>query len=141
MTVNGLQVSGLRLRFEEGRVIEATADTNAEVVRASLAEDAGACRLGEVALVDASSRVGAWASSSRRRCSTRTPPATSPGARPSTTRFPDGLPDDPAALEARGVNESDVHQDVMIGGPEVAVSGLTAAGDEVPVLVAERWEI
>ena len=39
--------------------------------------------------------------------------------------FADGLPDDAAALEARGVNESDVHQDVMIGGPEVAVTGLT----------------
>ena len=29
----------------------------------------------------------------------------------------------------------------MIGGPEVAVLGLTAAGDEVPVLSGERWQI
>ena len=35
---------------------------------------------------------GGWASSSRRRCSTRTPPVTSPGAPPSTTRFPTGCP-------------------------------------------------
>jgi leucyl aminopeptidase (aminopeptidase T) len=39
------------------------------------------------------------------------------------------------------VNESDVHHDIMIGGPEVAVSGVTDGGDEVPDLVGERWQI
>ena len=29
----------------------------------------------------------------------------------------------------------------MIGGPDVVGRGVTAAGDETPVLVGERWEI
>ena len=37
--------------------------------------------------------------------------------------------------EDRGrVNASDIHVDVMIGSPEVEVTGLTAGGEEVPVL-------
>ena len=141
VTVNGLEVSGLVLRFEDGRVVEATADANADVVRASLAEDAGACRLGEVALVDASSRVGRLGIVFKETLLDENAACHIAWGAAIHDSFPDGLPDDPAALEARGVNESDVHQDVMIGGPEVTVSGVTASGDEVPVLVAERWEI
>ena len=121
--------------------IEATADANADVVRASLAEDPGACRLGEVALVDASSRVGRLGIVFKETLLDENAACHIAWGAAIHDSFPDGLPDDPAALEARGVNESDVHQDVMIGGPEVTVSGVTASGDEVPVLVAERWEI
>ena len=39
------------------------------------------------------------------------------------------------------MNESAVHQDVMIGGPDVAVTGISAGGDERPVLIGQRWEI
>jgi len=30
---------------------------------------------------------------------------------------------------------------MMLGGPEVSVLGVTAGGDEVPVLVDDRWQI
>jgi len=45
---------GLRLRFAAGRAVEIDADTGADLLRASFAADAdaGAARLGEVALVD-----------------------------------------------------------------------------------------
>ncbi|CAN5313302.1 aminopeptidase [soil metagenome] len=54
----GLIVEGLELRFEGGRVVEVKADKGEDVVRAQLDTDEGARRLGEVALVDGSSRVG-----------------------------------------------------------------------------------
>ena len=141
VTVNGVQVSGLVLRFVDGRVVDVAADSNAAAVRASLDQDAGACRLGEVALVDASSRVGRLGIVFKETLLDENAACHIAWGAAIHDSFPDGLPDDPAALEARGVNESDVHQDIMIGGPQVAVSGVTDGGDEVPVLVGERWRI
>ena len=40
---------------------------------------------------------------------------------------------------ARGINHSSLHTDFMIGSDELAVSGVTAAGDEVPILRDGDW--
>ena len=141
VTVNGALVTGLVLRFEDGRIVDVAADTNAAAVRAGLDEDRGARRLGEVALVDASSRVGRLGIVFKETLLDENAACHIAWGAAIHDSFPDGLPDDKDVLEARGVNESDVHQDVMIGGPEVAVSGVTATGDDVPVLVEERWQI
>jgi aminopeptidase len=135
--VNGVLVEGLELRFEAGRIVEVRAAANAEAVRAQIEEDEGAARLGEVALVDGSSRIGrlgivfkdtlldenaachiAWGDSADEH------PA-----------------EDPEDDVARGVNRSRIHEDAMIGGPEVSVLGVTAGGDEVPVIVAGEWRL
>ena len=42
---------------------------------------------------------------------------------------------------AERINASAVHTDFMIGGPDVAVTGVTRDGREVPVLIDGRWEI
>jgi aminopeptidase len=129
----GAIVSGLRIRFEGGRAAEIEADRGAEVVRAITARDDGAARLGEVALVDRESRIGQMG-----------------------TVFYDTLLDENAAshialgnayektvtAEDRGrINRSEVHVDFMIGGDEVAVTGLTADGSEIPLLRAGEWQI
>jgi len=141
VSVNGALVTGLTLRFADGLIVEVAADTNADVVSASLDEDPGARRLGEVALVDASSRVGRLDTVFFETLLDENAACHIAWGAAIHDSFPEGLPDDEAALAARGVNESAVHQDVMIGGPEVTVTGITPAGDERPVLVGERWQI
>lgn len=135
--VNGALVEDLELRIEDGCIVEVRASTNAEMVRAQIEEDGGARRLGEVALVDGSSRVGrlgrvykdtlldenaachiAWGESCEEKPS-----------------------EDPEEDLARGVNRSRIHQDVMIGGPEVSVLGVTDDGGEVPVIVHDEWRL
>ena len=37
-------------------------------------------------------------------------------------------------------NESEIHIDFMIGSNDLAVTGITADGERVPVLVGGRWE-
>jgi aminopeptidase len=49
------------------------------------------------------------------------------------------LPDDSSERERLGFNVSSVHQDAMIGGPEVAVMGVTADGREVPIIQNDDW--
>ena len=38
-------------------------------------------------------------------------------------------------------NESQIHIDFMIGSHDLTVTGITAAGERVPVLVGGRWQI
>src|SRR4029453_14719740 len=40
-----------------------------------------------------------------------------------------------------GVNVSGQHTDFMIGGPEVDVDGLTPAGEAVPIMRDDAWQL
>jgi len=133
LCVNGTIVRGLRVRFSEGRIVEVEADEGAEVIRGQLDSDEHAAALGEVALVDGTSRIG----------------------RTGMTFF-DTLFDENATCHVAigdayadavegglidGVNVSSVHTDFMIGGPEVSVDAVTRAGAVVPLLRAEAWQL
>ena len=50
----------------------------------------------------------------------------------------ENLPSD--ELLALGVNQSAVHTDFMVGGPEVDVDGVTADGTVVPLLRNDVWQ-
>jgi aminopeptidase len=134
LLVSGRAVLGLRIRFEGGRAVEIDADEGAGLLRELVARDSDGNRLGEVALVDGSGRIG-----------------------PTGTVFHDTLLDENAAshialgcgfthltqdeASAARINQSAVHTDFMIGGPEVEVTGMTKDGREVPVLIDGRWEL
>ena len=134
LDVSGSLVTGLQVRFERGRAVEIEADENAEALRRRCATDEGAARLGEVALVDGESRIGRLG---RTFFSTLLDEnSASHVALGDAYAAPIG---DPADL-AR-INESTIHVDFMIGSDEVAVSGVTRAGDELPLLVGGAWQI
>jgi aminopeptidase len=135
----GALVEGLELRFEQGRVVEVGADSNADLVRGELGFDEQASYLGEVALVDGSSRVGQTGLlfydglfDENTTCHLAY------GLAYDTTVGDGRLLEDAEALE-RGVNRSRVHTDFMMGGPEVDVDGLTAGGDAIPILRNDAW--
>jgi aminopeptidase len=136
--IGGGQVEELVIRFEQGRAVDVEAARGAERVRAQMAVDPGAARLGEVALVDGSSPVGQTGMVFGDILIDEN--ATSHIAWGNAYAFsaPD-LPDDEEAQDALGFNRSAVHQDAMIGGPELDVLGVTDDGKETSGIVADSW--
>ena len=131
---SGTTISGLKVSFQDGRAVCFDADRGAEVLRGLSEHDEGAARLGEVALVDREGRIG-----------------------PLNTVFFDTLVDENAAShialgqgyetgvrepgDLARVNQSQIHVDFMIGGDDVAVTGVLAGGEQVALLRGGAWQI
>ena len=49
------------------------------------------------------------------------------------------LPDGDDEREQLGFNRSGIHQDAMIGGPDVSVSGVRRDGVGVPIIENDAW--
>jgi aminopeptidase len=133
LDIAGTIVGGLTVRFEGGRAVDIQAETGVDILRERAAYDDDASRLGELALVDREGRIG-----------------------PLGTVFYNTLLDENAAShialgnayeltvgpeDVEKINKSAIHLDFMIGGNDVDVTGITADGDEVPVLRDGTWQI
>jgi aminopeptidase len=134
LDVGGSVVSGLRVRFEGGRAVEIDADENADALRARVARDEGAARLGEVALVDREGRVGPLG-----RTYFNTLLDENAASHLAFGNAYDSCVDDEES-KAR-LNRSAIHLDFMIGSNDVAVTGVTGDGARVPVLRDGSWQI
>jgi aminopeptidase len=131
--VSGAIVSGLRIRFERGQVVELDADQGADTMRALVQRDAGASRLGEVALVDGESRIG---NLERVFFDTLLDENAA-----SHIALGEGLDFSVGDDDRQRVNRSELHIDFMIGSDDVAVTGIEPGGGEVPLLRGGAWKI
>jgi len=134
LDVAGSLVTGLRVRFERGRAVEIDAETNAEALRQRCSVDAGAGRLGEVALVDRESRIGRLGRTFYTTLLDEN--AVSHVALGDAYSSPVADPEDRARI-----NESAIHVDFMVGSDEVSVTGITRRGEEVAILRGGSWQI
>jgi len=140
LVLGGTLVEGLRLRFAGGRIVEATAERGGEAVIANLDLDEGARRLGEVALVDGTSRL---ARSGLTFFHTLLDESAASHLAWGAT-IPDSHRDyDPATQETEGLglNRSATHVDFMVGGPQVTVAGVRRDGSEALILAGDEWQL
>jgi aminopeptidase len=140
LQLGGTVVRDLEFRLENGKIVEVNAASGADAVRAQLQTDDSASHLGEVALVDGESRVGKTGLTFFNTLFDEN--ATCHIAFGNAIAFGAELDDVPhEQLEDRGFNVSAVHTDFMVGGPEIAVTGLTRDGSEIPLLVEDVWQL
>lgn len=137
----GATVRDLKMRFEGGRAVEVEASTGAELIRAQMATDDGATKLGEVALVDKASAVGQTGVTFYNTLYDEN--ATCHIAYGAGFAFSlDGVADlPPDEQQEAGINQSKIHTDFMIGGPELNVDGLTSSGEAVPIIRNDTWQL
>ena len=136
---NGVLVQGLRFRFEAGRIVEAEADEGVEAVRAQLARDPQAPFLGEVALVDGSSRVRRAGIVFHDTLFDENAGCHIAYGAAFPTVIPGGESMTGAERLAAGLNHCPLHTDVVVGGPGVDVDAILPDGTAVPVIADDAW--
>jgi aminopeptidase len=137
----GVLVEGLELRFDDGKVVDVRAREGGAAVEAQLESDEQARFLGEIALVDGDSAVkrsGLVFKDTLFDENATCHLAYGQGL-PMAVDGADGQSNE--QLLELGVNVSGQHTDFMIGGPEVDVDGLTPAGEAVPIMRDDAWQL
>jgi aminopeptidase len=139
LEIQGNIVRGLDVRFEGGRAVEVHAETGEDVMRAHLATDDGATRLGEVALVDGHSAVGKTGLVFYNTLFDENASSHIALGASIIQALPWAGGLSPEARHGRGVNHSSIHTDFMIGSNDLEVDGVTAGGQAVPILRNGNW--
>ena len=135
LSFRGRLIHGLSGEFSNGRLVrlDAKSDADRDFVASYLDTDQGGRRLGEVALVDASSRIGQTG-----RIYYNTLLDENAAAH---IAFGSGFGGTRTETPARGVNRSTIHLDVMIGSPELEATGFNARGRRIPLIHEGTWQI
>jgi aminopeptidase len=135
----GTLIENIRCRFEGGKIVEATATAGEDVLNRLISTDDGARRLGEVALVPASSPIAAsgilyWSTLFDENAASHI----ALGQAYSTCLI-GGEKMGNDELAALGANSSLIHVDWMIGTAAMDVDGVAADGSAEPLMRAGEW--
>ena len=135
----GTLIEDIAVRFEAGKIVEATAATGEDVLNRLISTDEGARRLGEVALVPHSSPIAQsgvlfWNTLFDENAASHI----ALGQAYSTCLI-DGEKMDAEQLAALGANASLIHVDWMIGSGRMDVDGVAQNGSAEPLMRNGEW--
>ncbi|MBB3592859.1 aminopeptidase [Rhizobium sp. BK529] len=135
----GTLIDNIRVRFEDGRIVEAKASRGEEVLNKVLDTDEGARRLGEVALVPHSSPISASGILFYNTLFDENASCHIALGQCYSKCFLDGASLSQEKIKAQGGNSSLIHIDWMIGSDKVDIDGIKPDGSRVPVMRHGEW--
>lgn len=135
----GSLIEGIEMRFEGGRIVQATATRGEAVLHELIDTDDGARRLGEVALVPHASPIAQSGLLFLNTLFDENAACHIALGQCYSKCFEGGEGLDADAIAARGGNASLIHVDWMIGNAETEIDGIRADGTRVPVFRAGNW--
>ena len=139
LSYSGTLIQDIAVRFEAGRIVQATASAGQDVLGKVLDTDEGARRLGEVALVPHSSPISASGLLFYNTLFDENAASHVAIGQAYRTCLTGGTAADAAELARRGANTSLIHIDWMIGSGEIDIDGVLPGGTIEPVMRGGEW--
>ena len=139
LSYQGTLIDEIAVRFEAGRIVEATASRGETVLKKVLDTDEGARRLGEVALVPHSSPISKSGILYFNTLFDENASCHIALGQCYSKCFIDGDKLTPEQIAAQGGNKSLIHIDWMIGSDKIDIDGVRADGSRMPVFRKGEW--
>ena len=135
----GNVIEDISVRFEAGKIVEATASKGQEQLRALLATDDGSSRIGEVALVPHSSPISQSNVLFFNTLFDENASCHIALGQSYADTVEGGSSLSPEELQQKGADQSLIHVDWMMGSDAVDIDGVTLTDEVVPVMRAGEW--
>ncbi|MCU1295325.1 MAG: aminopeptidase [Bryobacterales bacterium] len=139
LSYQGSLIENIRVRFANGRIVEAHADKGESILRSMIETDEGARKLGEVALVPHSSPISKSGLLFWNTLFDENAASHIALGQAYSTCIQHGDSMDQPQLAAKGANDSLIHVDWMIGSGEINVDGLHKDGETEPLMRLGEW--
>lgn len=133
LVYNGNLIKNFSVRFKDGEVTDFAAEEGRELLRELLSTDAGSCRLGEVALVPYDSPISQSGILFYNTLFDENASCHLAFGKAYPTCLAGGTELSAEELEKKGVNDSLVHEDFMIGTRDLKIDGIKQNGKRIPV--------
>jgi len=135
LVYNGNLIENFKLTFKDGKVVEYRAEQGQEILKKLIETDEGSSYLGEVALVPYDSPISNAKILFYNTLFDENASCHLAFGKAYPTCIKNGGTLSKEALEERGVNDSLVHVDFMIGTKDLTITGITPSGERIPVFV------
>ena len=130
---NGKLIENFSLTFRDGKIVDYTAENGFESLKGLIETDEGSHYLGEVALVPYDSPISNAGILYYNTLFDENASCHFAIGKAYPVCLKNGAEMNKSELEAAGVNDSLVHEDFMIGTPDLEIMGITSSGEKIPV--------
>ncbi len=136
---NGEIIENFTVEFRGGKVVSYTAEKGEELLGKLLDSDEGSRGIGEIALVPASSPIRQSGLLFYNTLFDENAACHIAFGRGYPTNIKGGTGMTTAQLLEKGLNDSAIHEDVMVGSPDMTITGLTRSGETVEIFRHGEW--